>query len=87
HLHHIQFIKKSLDSFDEYYHSLTPFSLQFTQHLTPISKPPLITFPQESPKPQSLPISSPIALTQQHIATDTSTPISNLLLLTGNYRR
>ena len=87
HLHDIEFIKKWVDNFDEYYESLTPFSLEFTEEVTGISKARLISFAEECAKAESVAICWAMGVTQQDIGSDTSTAISNLLLVTGNYRR
>ena len=87
HLHDIEFIKEWVDNFDEYYESLTPFSLEYTEEVTGISKTRLISFAEECAKAESVAICWAMGVTQQDIGSDTSTAISNLLLVTGNYRR
>ena len=87
HLHDIEFIKEWVDNFDEYYESLTPFSLEYTEEVTGISKARLISFAEECAKAESVAICWAMGVTQQDIGSDTSTAISNLLLVTGNYRR
>ena len=87
HLHDIEFIKEWVDNFDEYYESLTPFSLEYTEEVTGISKTRLISFAEECAKAESVAICWAMGVTQQDIGSDTSTAISNLLLVTDNYRR
>lgn len=86
-LHDKAFIDEWVDHFDEYYKSLAPFTLEFAEETTGIPKDDLIHFAHEMVDSNGVCIAWAMGVTQQDIGSDTSTAISNLLLVTGNYRR
>ncbi len=86
-LHDKSFIEKWVDHFDTYYQSLEPFSMVFAEEVTGIPKERLIQFAHEVAKADSVAICWAMGITQQDIGSDSSTAISNLLLITGNYRK
>ena len=86
-LHDKAFLDEWVDYFDEYYKSLEPFTMEFAEETTGIPKERLIKFAHEVAKAESVAICWAMGITQQDIGSDSSTAISNLLLVTGNYRK
>lgn len=86
-LHDKAFIDEWVDDFDEYYKSLETFTMAFAEEATGIPESELIKFAEECAKAESVVICWAMGITQQDIGSDSSTAISNLLLVTGNYRR
>ncbi|HCY8611673.1 TPA: formate dehydrogenase subunit alpha [Staphylococcus aureus] len=86
-LHDKAFIEEWVEDFDEYYKSLETFTMAFAEEATGIPEAELIKFAEECAKAESVVICWAMGITQQDIGSDSSTAISNLLLVTGNYRR
>jgi len=86
-LHDKAFLDEWVDYFDEYYKSLEPFTMEFAEETTGIPKERLIKFAHEVAKAESVAICWAMGITQQDIGSDSSTAVSNLLLVTGNYRK
>ena len=86
-LHDKAFINEWVNHFDEYYKSLAPYTMEFAEETTGISKDALIDFAHQVADAKSVSIAWAMGVTQQDIGSDTSTAISNLLLATGNYRK
>ncbi|MGX0677566.1 putative molibdopterin-dependent oxidoreductase YjgC [Staphylococcus capitis] len=61
--------------------------MEFAEETTGIPKERLIKFAHEVAKAESVAICWAMGITQQDIGSDSSTAISNLLLVTGNYRK
>ena len=59
----------------------------FAEEVTGIPQERLIQFAHEVAKADSVAICWAMGITQQDIGSDSSTAISNLLLITGNYRK
>ncbi|OZU90514.1 formate dehydrogenase subunit alpha [Virgibacillus indicus] len=81
------FIDKWVNSFEEYKESLSKFTLEYAEELTGISKNELIEIAKEIASVDKLAICWAMGVTQHQLGSDTSTAISNLLLITGNYMR
>ena len=84
-LHDKAFLNDWVDNYEDYYKSLELFTMDFAEETTGIPKEQIISFAEEAQK-QSMSICWAMGVTQQDIGSDTST-ISNLLLVTGNYRK
>lgn len=85
-LHDKAFLDEWVDDFEKYYESLAPFTMAFAEEATGIPQSRLINFAKEVAKAESVSICWAMGITQQDIGSDSSTAISNLLLVTGNYR-
>ena len=83
----MEFVHKWVNHFDEYVKSLEPFTLEHTEAVTGIPQATLITVANEIAAAKSVCILWAMGVTQHCGGSDTSTCISNLLLLTGNYKR
>lgn len=86
-LHDKAFLDEWVDDFEKYYESLAPFTMAFAEEATGIPQSRLINFAKEVAKAESVSICWAMGITQQDIGSDSSTAISNLLLVTGNYRK
>ena len=86
-LHDKAFVDEWVNGFDEYHKSLAPFTMEFAEDTTGISKEALIDFAHQMVNAETVSIAWAMGVTQQDIGSDTSTAISNLLLATGNYRK
>ncbi|WP_130423000.1 formate dehydrogenase subunit alpha [Edaphobacter modestus] len=86
-LHQPQFIQQWVHHFDEYKKSLEPFTLEHTERITGIPQATLITVANEIAAADGVCILFAMGVTQHTSGSDTSTALSNLLLLTGNYMR
>ncbi|MGO3726771.1 molybdopterin-dependent oxidoreductase, partial [Staphylococcus carnosus] len=86
-MHDKAFIDEWVDYFDDYYKSLAPFTMEFAEETTGIPKEDLIEFAHNVVAAEGVSICWAMGVTQQDIGSDTSTAISNLLLVTGNYRK
>ena len=86
-LAHTAFLNQWTHGLDEYRKSLAPFTLEFASEICGI---PIDTLKQAARmivEAQRVCILWAMGVTQQTNGSDTSTAISNLLLLTGNYMR
>ena len=83
----MDFIKQWVNHFDEYKNSLEPFTLEFAERTTGIPAATLITVANEIAAAPTVCILWAMGVTQHCGGSDTSTAISNLLLVTGNYMR
>ena len=81
------FVRKWVNQFDEYAKSLEPFTLEYCERVTGIPAATLVTVAKEIAAAKSVCILWAMGVTQHCGGADTSTSVSNLLLLTGNYKR
>ncbi|ALX47296.1 formate dehydrogenase subunit alpha [Lentibacillus amyloliquefaciens] len=81
------FIDKWVNDFDAYQESLKKFTLDYAEELTGISKDELKQIAEQIANVGKLAICWAMGVTQHQLGSDTSTAISNLLLVTGNYMR
>jgi formate dehydrogenase major subunit len=86
-LHQPKFIAQWVNHFDEFKKSLQPYTLEYTEKITGIPQATLITVANEIAAADGVCILFAMGVTQHCGGSDTSTAISNLLLLTGNYMR
>ncbi len=85
--HKPEFIQKWVNNFDAFQQSLLPFTLEFAERRTGISSSTLKQIAEEIRQAESVCILWAMGVTQHCGGSDTSTAISNLLLLTGNYMK
>lgn len=81
------FLNKWVKGLDKYYENLEKYSLVNAERITGIPKATLIKVAEEIHRAGSVCICWAMGVTQQKGGSDTSTAISNLLLVTGNYMR
>ena len=86
-LHNKQFVDQWVNGFDEYYQSLEPFTMEFASLKTGLSFDALTGLAREIAAADSLCVLWAMGITQHTMGADSSTAISNLLLITGNYMR
>jgi formate dehydrogenase major subunit len=85
--HNQEFIDNWVNKFDEQKKSLEPYTLEFAEKTTGIPRETLIQLATEVAHADGVCILWAMGVTQHCGGSDTSTSISNLLLLTGNYMR
>lgn len=81
------FIASRVNGFSEYRKSLETFTLDFAQEITGIPKETLVKVAETIHQSRNMVILWAMGVTQHQMGSDTSTAISNLLLVTGNYGR
>ncbi|WP_163970840.1 formate dehydrogenase subunit alpha [Oceanobacillus halotolerans] len=81
------FIDKWVNHFDTYKESLEKFTLEYAEKITGISIDTLKEIAWEIANVDKVAICWAMGVTQHQLGSDTSTAISNLLLVTGNYMR
>lgn len=81
------FIDQWVNGFTAYKESLNKFTLAYAEELTGISQTDLKEIAKEIVSVDKLAICWAMGVTQHQLGSDTSTAISNLLLITGNYMR
>src|SRR5262249_34439935 len=86
-LHKTAFIEKWVHGFEDYRKSLEPFTLDFAEMVTGIPAETLQRVAQMIAEADKVCILWGMGTTQHCHGADTSTAISNLLLVTGNYMR
>ncbi|MDP4161812.1 MAG: formate dehydrogenase subunit alpha [Bacillota bacterium] len=79
------FLRNRVNGVDEYIESLEQYTLEYAEDATGISKETLIQIAQMIRNSNSTAILWAMGVTQHLGGSDTSTAISNLLLITGNY--
>ncbi len=82
-----EFLQEWVNGLDEFRSSLRPFTMQAASDLTGISVETLTTVAQMIAQAKRMCILWAMGVTQHTQGSDTSTAISNLLLITGNYMR
>lgn len=83
----MDFIDRWVNGFEDYRASLAPFTLEYAERITGISAATIEQVAREIGAAESVCILWAMGVTQHCGGSDTSTAISNLLLLTGNYMR
>ena len=86
-LANLAFVEKWVNHFEEYKQSLEPFTLEYAERITGVTQATLITVANEIAAAKSVCMLWAMGVTQHCGGSDTSTAISNLLLITGNYMR
>ncbi|MYL18910.1 formate dehydrogenase subunit alpha [Halobacillus litoralis] len=79
------FLDDWVNGFDEYRESLEPFTMEYASDLTGIPQEELKQVAEEVATSETVAICWAMGVTQHMLGSDTSTAISNLLLITGNY--
>ncbi len=82
-----EFIRDRVNGFDDYVKSLKKFTLEFAEEITGIKKETLVKVAEYIRDAKRVSILWAMGVTQHQMGSDTSTAISNLLLVTGNYGR
>ncbi|WP_338447703.1 formate dehydrogenase subunit alpha [Niallia oryzisoli] len=82
-----EFLSNRVNGLEEYKASLEKFTLEYAVEKTGLSMEQLLQFANMIKKAKSVCMLWAMGVTQHMGATDTSTAISNLLLVTGNYGR
>ena len=82
-----EFLDKWVNGLDEYRKSLEPFTLEYAAKTCDVPLETLERVAQELAAARSIAILWAMGITQHTRASDGSTAISNLLLITGNYMR
>ena len=82
-----EFLKKWVHGLDEYYKSLEPFTLEFAAQTCGLSIDLLKKVAHMIVEANGVCILWAMGITQHVMGSDSSTAISNLLLITGNYMR
>jgi formate dehydrogenase major subunit len=83
----MDFVNQWVNDFDEFQKSLDPFTLETAERVTGIPAEQITTVADEIVKADGVCFLWAMGVTQHCGGSDTSTAISNLLLLTGNYMR
>lgn len=86
-LAHQSFIDQWVNGLDEYRSSLAPFTIEAAERLTDIPADTLRKLAHMIAEAKSVCVLWAMGVTQHSMGSDTSTAISNLLLVTGNYMR
>jgi formate dehydrogenase major subunit len=81
------FIEQWVNGFDDYRKSLEPFTMEYAAKTCEIPVETLETIAQMIIEAKTVCILWAMGVTQHTMGSDTSTAISNLLLITGNYMR
>ena len=79
------FLDEWVNGFDEYRESLEPFTMEYASDLSGIPIRELKDAAKEIAEAETMAICWAMGVTQHMLGSDTSTAISNLLLITGNY--
>lgn len=82
-----EFLRKNVNGTQEYWESLKPYTLEYAEEMSGISKETLIKIAEMIHEADGTAILWAMGVTQHLGGSDTSTAISNLLLVTGNYAR
>jgi len=83
----LDFVHQWVNNFDAYKESLSSFTLEYAERVTGIPSADIETIALEIAKADGTCILWAMGVTQHCGGSDTSTAISNLLLLSGNYMR
>lgn len=81
------FLKNRVNGMDDYIKSLAPYTMDYAQKTTGIAKKDLVKVAEAIHKADSVVSLWAMGVTQHLGGSDTSTAISNLMLITGNYGR
>ena len=82
---HEEFLKERVNGLEEYRKSLDPFTMEFAAEYCEVPLTTLIQVAEEVGKANSMCVCWAMGITQHVMGSDSSTAISNLLLITGNY--
>ncbi|ASF39171.1 formate dehydrogenase subunit alpha [Halobacillus halophilus] len=79
------FLNDWVNGFEDYRESLEPFTLEYAANMTGFSEEDLKDLAKEIVEAKTVSVCWAMGVTQHMLGSDTSTAISNLLLITGNY--
>ncbi|WP_461178653.1 formate dehydrogenase subunit alpha [Virgibacillus ainsalahensis] len=82
-----QFLKNHVNGMKDYIKSLEPYTLDYAEEVTGISKEDLVEVATSIHEAKTTSFLWAMGITQHGGGSDTSTAISNLLLITGNYMK
>lgn len=82
-----EFLSQRVNGYESFVQSLEPYSLDYAEEMTGLKKSDLVQLAAMIHEAKSVCALWAMGVTQHIGATDTSTAISNLLLITGNYGR
>ncbi len=82
-----EFLNQRVNGFEEYIKSLDLYTLDYAEEQTGLTKDEIVRIATMIHESKATCILWAMGITQHMGATDTSTAISNLLLITGNYGR
>ncbi|KMK75102.1 formate dehydrogenase subunit alpha [Alkalihalobacillus pseudalcaliphilus] len=85
--HDVQFLKNHVNDVDEYLASLDNYTLDYASQVTHLTKDEIIQIAEAIHESKTTSILWAMGVTQHGGGSDTSTAISNLLLMTGNYMK
>lgn len=83
----LEFLERHVNHVDEFRESLEPFTLEYAAELTDLPREQLVETAEMIGRAETVCIAWAMGITQHSHGSDTSTAISNLLLVTGNYGR
>ncbi|MEX3954611.1 formate dehydrogenase subunit alpha [Trinickia sp. EG282A] len=83
----LDFLAKRVNKVEEYRRSLEPFTLEFAERMTNIPRDQLAAAGEMIGQAKSVCLLWAMGITQHSHGADTSTALSNLLIVTGNYGR
>jgi formate dehydrogenase major subunit len=82
-----EFLEQWVNGLEEYRKSLTPFTLEFTSEKCGLSQETLLQMAHMIAEASGVCVLWAMGVTQHTMGSDTSTAISNMLLVSGNYMR
>ena len=82
-----EFLEEWVNGLDEYRRSLEPFTMEYASQICEVPIETLTQVAEEIGKAESMCVLWAMGITQHTMGSDSSTAISNLLLITGNYMR
>ncbi|MBB6450135.1 formate dehydrogenase major subunit [Geomicrobium halophilum] len=85
--HDQEFLNDHVNGLDEYIESLEPYTLDYAEKVTGISKEEMIEIAKSIHNAETTCFLWAMGITQHGGGSDTSTAISNLMLITGNYMK
>ncbi|WP_100011797.1 formate dehydrogenase subunit alpha [Lentibacillus sediminis] len=85
--HDKDFLKNHVNGMEDYIQSLEPYTLEYAERVTGVPKDEMIEIAESIHKAKSTCFLWAMGITQHGGGSDTSTAISNLLLISGNYMK
>jgi formate dehydrogenase major subunit len=83
----MDFLRQRVNNVDEYRASLEPFTMEFAEEITGVPKRQLIEAAEMIGRAERVCLLWAMGITQHGHGADTSTALSNLMLVTGNFGR
>ncbi|QQK74778.1 formate dehydrogenase subunit alpha [Salicibibacter cibarius] len=85
--HDSEFLEEHVNGIDEYMESLAPYTLDYAEEVTGLTKEEMIEIATSIHEAETTCFLWAMGITQHGGGSDTSTAISNLMLVTGNYMK